>query len=111
MKVPLTSALPAPSSVIQHTDHPNDNLAKLISDAVGEAMREVLARLPKAHIAHKPRTRDHVHDDGMEADIEEDDEDDYKPKPKKIKGRPKRRPGAKNEFLVCSFILGVTSPI
>lgn len=99
MKVPSLSALPAPSSVMQHMDHPSDHLAKLISDAVREAMREVLAHLPKAHIAHKSRTRDHVHDDGMEADIEdEDDDDDYKPKPKKIKGRPKHRPGAKNEF-------------
>lgn len=109
MRAPSTDTPSAPSSTVQHTDRPNGDLAKLISDAVGEAMREVLAHLPRAHTAHKPWARDHAHDDGMEADIEDDD-DDYQPKLKKIKGRPKRRPGAKNEFLVCSLILEVTSP-
>jgi hypothetical protein len=97
----------APSSAIQHTERLDDDLAKLISDAVGQATREVLANLPQARAARKPRTRHYAHDDGTEADTEEDD---YKSKLKKIKGRPKRRPGARNEFLVCIPILEGISP-
>ncbi|KAG1898184.1 uncharacterized protein F5891DRAFT_1191169 [Suillus fuscotomentosus] len=86
----------APSSAIQHVEHTDDDLAKLISDAVGQAMRDILANLPQACAAYKPRTRHYTHDDGMEANTEEDN---YRSKLKKIKGRPKCRLGIRNEFL------------